>query len=202
MYEHQLSFIKHFVGYAKKFKCKTCERHFDHIGHLHVHQRTCFNKTKYVLPVGFLKSSETIFEKLEAFLYKEERLIKSTEQRCMLDLGADRYVVARKYINTLYIHLRQYSRGNGKLFPTKQGIALNLKRWLKLESWQDDIDKVISNQRDKKFHLGGVVDVTISSKYPNVDVRQFWMPQERSIPIRKGLAMKYGQWEKLFHVHH
>ncbi|KAJ8311823.1 LOW QUALITY PROTEIN: hypothetical protein KUTeg_010636 [Tegillarca granosa] len=59
MHEHHLSYIKDFAGYAKKFQCKSCERHFNMIKHLHVHQRICNNKTIY--------ANESIFEKLEQF---------------------------------------------------------------------------------------------------------------------------------------
>ncbi|KAJ8311210.1 hypothetical protein KUTeg_011238 [Tegillarca granosa] len=47
--------------------CQTCDRHFDHLGHFHRHQKICTGKTKYVYPGGFHKSPQTIFEKLEAY---------------------------------------------------------------------------------------------------------------------------------------
>ncbi|KAJ8314770.1 hypothetical protein KUTeg_006920 [Tegillarca granosa] len=67
MYEHHLSYIKDFAGYAKKFQCQTCDRHFYRSNNLLKHQRICTNKTKYVFPGGFFKANESIFEKLEQF---------------------------------------------------------------------------------------------------------------------------------------
>ncbi|KAJ8319270.1 hypothetical protein KUTeg_004361 [Tegillarca granosa] len=67
MYEQHLSYIKDFAGYAKKFQCQTCDRHFYRSNDLLKHQVNCTNKTKYVFPCGFFKANESIFEKLEQF---------------------------------------------------------------------------------------------------------------------------------------
>ncbi|KAJ8298574.1 hypothetical protein KUTeg_022634 [Tegillarca granosa] len=67
LYENHASYIKNFSCYAKKFQCKTCERHFPTSFNLHRHQANCDNKTKYVYPGGFFKSNQTVFKKLEHY---------------------------------------------------------------------------------------------------------------------------------------
>jgi len=64
LHEHHLSYVKDFAVYAKKFRCRTCDRHFDRVFNLKRHQRICTNKTKYVYPGGFFKPPQTIFHKL------------------------------------------------------------------------------------------------------------------------------------------
>jgi hypothetical protein len=67
LYENHLSYIRDFVVYAKKFQCKTCDRHFKRSNGLHRHQQVCTNQTKLVYPGGFYKPFESIFEQLDAF---------------------------------------------------------------------------------------------------------------------------------------
>lgn len=67
MYENHLSYIRDFSMYAQKYQCKSCDRHFDHAGHLHRHQRACSNQTKFVYPGGFYRPTESIFERLNEF---------------------------------------------------------------------------------------------------------------------------------------
>ena len=60
LFENHLSYIRNFAQYAKKFQCQSCERHFDHAGNLHQHQKGCTNKTKFVYPGGFHQDRENI----------------------------------------------------------------------------------------------------------------------------------------------
>lgn len=50
MHENHVSYIKEFALYASKYRCNTCDRHFEHSRNLHRHERVCANKTKYVYP--------------------------------------------------------------------------------------------------------------------------------------------------------
>ena len=67
LYENHLSYIRDFSMYAQKYQCKTCQRHFLHAGHLHRHQNSCINKTKFVYPGGFHQATENIFHRLDTF---------------------------------------------------------------------------------------------------------------------------------------
>ncbi|KAJ8311825.1 hypothetical protein KUTeg_010638 [Tegillarca granosa] len=67
LYENHASYIKNFASFAKKFQCKTCERHFDYSSNLKRHEATCASKTKYFYPGGFFKSNQTVFQKLEHY---------------------------------------------------------------------------------------------------------------------------------------
>ena len=55
---------------------------------------------------------------------------------------------------------------------------------------------------DLKLHLGGNVYVSVSSKFPLVDIRQFWLPeQETQIKAsRKGISLRSSEWEELKQV--
>ena len=52
------------------------------------------------------------------------------------------------------------------------------------------------------MHLGGGIQVTISAKYPTIDIRQFWKPKNSSKPVatRKGIALNRYKWERLCDV--
>ncbi|MEW8548702.1 MAG: hypothetical protein AB2693_34810, partial [Candidatus Thiodiazotropha sp.] len=52
LYENHMSYIRNFSQYAQKYQCQSCQRHFDHAGNLHKHQKTCINKTQFVYPGG------------------------------------------------------------------------------------------------------------------------------------------------------
>lgn len=67
LYDNHLSYIRNFAVYAQKYQCKTCERHFKLAGHLHRHQKSCANKTKFVYPGGFHQDRENIFERLDQY---------------------------------------------------------------------------------------------------------------------------------------
>ena len=67
LFDNHMSYIRNFSSFAQKYQCQTCDRHFNHVGHLHRHQRTCTNKTKYVYPGGFHRLRESIFEELDKY---------------------------------------------------------------------------------------------------------------------------------------
>ena len=67
LHENHMSYIRDFAMYAHKYQCQTCQRHFDHAGNLHRHQKSCTNKTKFVYPGGFHCVRENIFERLDQY---------------------------------------------------------------------------------------------------------------------------------------
>ena len=80
-----------------------------------------------------------------------------------------------------------------------KSISLLLPRYAKLISLRREIDEAISKSKtssDYKFskHLGGLVYVTVSSKYPCVDIRQFYMYDGDLKPRRQGVALHYAEW--------
>lgn len=52
------------------------------------------------------------------------------------------------------------------------------------------------------MHLGGAVYVTISPKFPTVDIRHFWKPDNSDTPVatKKGIALSKYMWERLTFV--
>ncbi len=75
MYGTHLSCVISFQAYAKKYRCRLCERLFSQIYNLKKHSRVCCNMTRYVYPCDVYKSHRTIFQELEQFnINIEERL--------------------------------------------------------------------------------------------------------------------------------
>ena len=80
-----------------------------------------------------------------------------------------------------------------------KSISLLLPRYAKLLSLRREVDEAVSKSKtstDYKFsrHLGGLVYVTVSSKYPCVDIRQFYMYDGDLKPRRQGVALHYAEW--------
>jgi hypothetical protein len=80
-----------------------------------------------------------------------------------------------------------------------KSVSLLLPRYAKLVSLRRQIDEAISISKintDYKFskHLGGLLYVTVSSKYPCVDIRQFYMYDGDLKPRRQGVALHYAEW--------
>ena len=67
VHDNHMSYIRDFAMYSQKYQCQTCQRHFDHAGNLHRHQKSCTNKTKFVYPGGFHRARESIFDRLEQY---------------------------------------------------------------------------------------------------------------------------------------
>ena len=82
---------------------------------------------------------------------------RQSEQRCMLDIGDDYFVVACHHNGQLSIHIRQYENSQtGKLFPTKKGVTFPLYRWLNLESLESTFaDALETHSKDGEQRLRG-----------------------------------------------
>ena len=105
VFEKHLSYIKNFKGYAKKYQCPACDRHFKQCSHIKRHLKTCSNLTKYELPGGMFKEQRTLFDELEEFgicvpqseqifpwfaVYDFESILQKIEERNSLKLQWDR----------------------------------------------------------------------------------------------------------------
>lgn len=132
-------------------------------------------------------------------------LDKAAMGRCMIELQGDCHVVAKDHNGQIYINIRNYQKLAGKIYPTKQGVSLTLSRWLLLNNQKDFINNVFKlclegEQVDEELiHLGGGVYVTLNSKYPTVDIRHFWKPQnsEKPVATKRGIALNNFKWQKL-----
>ena len=109
----------------------------------------------------------------------------------------------------MYIHIRTYEQRGSEKIPTKQGVALTYSRWLLLEKKRQEItdiyekaSKGILDDEECVMHLGGGIYVTVSSKYPTIDIRQFWVPDNSNKPVatKKGVALNLYKWERLCDV--
>ena len=65
IYNHHLSLILDFPAYAKKFKCKMCNKLFNKHFSYSRHEQQCNNATKIKFKGGFYKGNPTIFEELD-----------------------------------------------------------------------------------------------------------------------------------------
>ncbi len=117
--------------------------------------------------------------------------------RCRLDLGNGRYLVAEVWNDQPRLNIREYEEG------VKCGISLTLQRFDLLRCAIPDIDQALADVKANKavnfrFHLGGNVYVSVSNGYSCVDVRQFWIPpnEDELTATRKGIALKLFEWER------
>ena len=137
------------------------------------------------LKVAMIKSGQSELLQYLVGNGKEEDddCMKSYDGRCFIHLQDNYYVVAKEYKGHMYIHIRTYEQRGSEKIPTKQGVALTYSRWLLLEKKRQEItdiyekaSKGILDDEECVMHLGGGIYVTVSSKYPTIDIRQFWVP--------------------------
>ena len=67
LWDSHLSYVSNIPAYLKKYRCVSCERHFDKIFNWKRHQGSCANATQYEFPGGFHKRTPTIFDRLKDF---------------------------------------------------------------------------------------------------------------------------------------
>ena len=65
LYKNHLSFIANFNTYAKRWKCRCCDKLFRQICHFLRHEKTCTGATKLKFPGGYWCQRPGIFERLE-----------------------------------------------------------------------------------------------------------------------------------------
>lgn len=172
------------------------------------------NSSLHHLRMALIKADQKdllkyISERNEQYVeFDDDDLTKSLEGRCMIPLQGDSYVVAKTYNDKILINIRNYRKVAEKKYPTKQGVSLTLSRWLKLKSQKDYINSIFQLVTDGEsvdeelIHLGGGVYVTLNSKYPNVDLRHFWKPEDsdKPVPTKRGITLNKIKWNKLCDV--
>lgn len=70
--------------------------------------------------------------------------------------------------------------------PTKKGISLTLMRWKNLVDGLEYADQKLQNKHDYSFHL----DLTIGVGSECMDIREFWKPENKVVPTKKGLCLR------------
>ena len=171
------------------------------------------NSSLHHLRMALIKADQKdllkyISERSQKSENNDDHLTKSYEGRCMIPLQGDSYVVAKNYKDQIHINIRNYQTVEDKKYPTKQGVSLTLSRWLKLKSQKEYINSIFQlvmdgEQVDEELvHLGGGVYVTLNSKYPTVDLRHFWKPENSDKPVatKRGIPLNKIKWEKLCDV--
>lgn len=145
-----------------------------------------------------------------ADVLKPEGMTETTEsskELCMIPIGNDIFVVANKFSDKIWIHIRKYEKNStGGYYPTKKGVALCMNQWLLLEMYVSAIDNAIGHmiddvneEHETAFHLGQGVYVTLNKTFPTVDVRQRWRIPESGnvVPTKRGVSLTYDKWEAL-----
>jgi len=122
----------------------------------------------------------------------------------LFPLGSNRFITASMFSGEKKVHIRQYQDLWGKLYPSKHGIAMPLKRFASFAFNLMQInEKVESMERgetvDFKLHIGGGVYVTINNKFKTVDIRKFFMPPDsmEEKPTRRGISLRLAEWKQL-----
>ena len=82
-----------------------------------------------------------------------------------------------------------------------QDASIPLQRWMKLGELTDHVKAQIKeiysgNCVDTKFHLGGLQFITISSRYRNIQIRQYATPAKggKMFPTTLGVSMSIEEY--------
>ena len=118
---------------------------------------------------------------------KQTGLSPEDESRLFqLDIGSNCFLVDKTNKQHLLVHIRKYERnGDGRLYPTKMCIALNLEKWKKFSDCvNEEMDKILETYRenqpvDFKFHLGDGYYVSVKSGHPLANIRHWFVPPDQ-----------------------
>jgi hypothetical protein len=162
---------------------------------------------KFVVVYAFAGKKMMKRKTSEESAMTEKRSRADAPTRYEKELGASTYVVVNEYEREVYVHLRKFEIYSGKKYPTKRGAALTPLRWNEfIESLpvvEEHIKKLSKGEVVQyRHHLGGNWYVSVTSGFPCVDVRKFWMPEgaEELAPSRKGIALKIDQFKALLGI--
>lgn len=141
----------------------------------------------------------------DSLIIQDDCLDPQPNERYMMHIGGDIYVVAKTYNNQLQIHVRQFNRYDTQLYPTKKGVTLTLSRWRMLEFSQKDLDKYFEDylsgsiSEEHSIHLGGGIYVTVNNKFPVINIRHWWKPNDETEPkpTKRGLILNRDKWSLL-----
>ncbi len=143
-------------------------------------------------PLCFFVFSQTSCNVIFSLLVSEENGF------LVMEVGISRSIKFT-YRNRSFIEAyREATEGtNGN----EQHVSIPMQRWLKLGEIHDHVRQQIrevadGNQVDTKFHIGGSMFVTISSRYRNIQIRQYAAPARGSkmFPTRSGISMSIQEY--------
>ena len=101
-------------------------------------------------------------------------------------LGNGRWLEVTEWKGELRVDLREWMNDT----PTKKGISLTLTRWKNFIDNIDSLDQALKDNHSYDNHLGGNVYCTVTEGSLCVDIRQYWKPEEKVVPTRKGLCLR------------
>ena len=119
-------------------------------------------------------------------------------------IGNDRFLTASVYEGDIVVHVREYTTGHGKRYPTKKGAFFTKARWATFVGYMDDVERSVELLKAKQpieyfQHIGGGYHVTVSKDVLCVNIRRYFQPSTGSkpIPTRSGIALRLFEWERL-----
>ena len=116
-------------------------------------------------------------------------------------LGNEKYAVACIFKGSTSLHIRQYSKGFKKPYPTKEGVTLTPSRFSRLSSYVDIIDEHIRRLEagdvfEFRRHLGGEYFCDIKGGIHAINIRKYFVPNNQFMPIptKNGISMTMEEW--------
>ena len=109
------------------------------------------------------------------------------------NIGNERYVEVTEWKGERRVDLREWQYNK----PSKKGISVTLMRW---KNWVDGIeylDQALANKQAYSSHLGGNVYCTVEEGSGCVNIRQYWKPEEKLVPTKKGLCLRPLEYQRL-----
>ena len=127
------------------------------------------------------------------------------------NLGNNKYAVVSNFAGHTNLHIRQYKedKKTGKFYPTKLGATLNPSRFASLISNLCTIDEKLNDvcksepkAINYKLHLGGGWYCTIKTGIECINIRKYFVPEDKSKPVatRTGIVVKQYEWNKFKEV--
>ena len=113
-------------------------------------------------------------------------------------LGHDNYLAIRSFQGKDLVHLRRFFVGfDKKLYPTIHGIALTQARFKTLQQNLSCIQDKIKQLDQTPLSLGGDIYVVVNHLKKTVDIRLFRTVENTIGPTRKGITLRFREWERL-----
>ena len=104
----------------------------------------------------------------------------------------------------MFVHVREYETdpSTNKLYPSKRGVSFIPSTFSNFVMNLDEIDRNVRElNSDKSFefrvHLGKGVFCTVTSGYYFINLRRYFLLNEKLQPTKNGICLKISEWNCL-----
>ena len=115
-------------------------------------------------------------------------------------------IAVEKQGDGIVIDIRRWLLHANKCIPTKTGVQLPLRRFVRLLWLQDQVANAMKDMKEgksveKSLHVGGGVRLLMCSPFPTVHIQQY-RRYYKTYKEKNGVILMYKQWLRLCHIAH